>query len=126
MKIVDYDALIKEMDNKIEVARNTEYQHDYMTKRTLYENLKNIIDRLAYDRAPVTCKMQKVVRTYADSLLGGCSLLNDALEDGWTVIGNTILSRNGETIVEYILEKEVVVSEDFAGTKNGDKLSKGK
>ena len=126
MKIVDYDALIKEIDNKIEVARNTEYQQDYMTKRTLYENLKNIIDRLAYDRAPVKCKMQKVVRTYADSLLGGCSLLNDALEDGWTVIGNTILSRNGETIVEYILEKEVVVSEDFAGTKNGDKLSKGK
>lgn len=126
MKIVDYDALINEIDNKIEVARNTEYQHDYMTKRTLYENLKNIIDRLAYDRAPVTCKMQKVVRTYADSLLGGCILLNDALEDGWTVIGNTILSRNGETIVEYILEKEVVVSEDFAGTKNGDKLSKGK
>ena len=126
MKIVDYDALIKEIDNKIEVARNTEYQHDYMTKRTLYENLKNIIDRLAYDRAPVTCKMQKVVRTYTDTSLVGCSLLNDALEDGWTVIGNTILSRNDEIIVEYILEKEVVVSEDFAGTKNGDKLSKGK
>lgn len=126
MKIVDYDALIKEIDNLIKVARNTEYQQDYMTKRTLYKNLKNIIDRLAYDRAPVTCKMQKAVRTYADSLLGGCSLLNDALEDGWTVIGNTILSRNGEIIVEYILEKEVVVSEDFAGTKNGDKLSKGK
>lgn len=126
MKIVDYDALIKKIDNLIEVARNTEYQQDYMTKRTLYENLKNIIDRLAYDSAPVTRKMQKVVRTYADSLLGGCSLLNEALEDGWTVIGNTILSRNGETIVEYILEKEVVVLEGLAGAKNGDKLSKGK
>lgn len=126
MKIVDYDALIKEIDNLIDVARNTEYQQNYMIKRTLYENLKNIIDRLAYDRAPVTCKMQKVVRTYADTFLGGCSLLDDALNDDWTVIGNTVLSRNGESIVEYILEKEVVVSEGLAGAKNGDKLSKRK
>lgn len=126
MKIVDYEALIKKIDNLIEVARNTEYQQDYMTKRTLYENLKNIIDRLAYDRAPVTRKLQKVVRTHYNARYNGCSLLNEALEDGWTVIGNTILSCNGGTIVEYILEKEVVVSEGLAGAKNGDKLSKGK
>ena len=126
MKIIDYDSLKNAMNKDLADARRNLYQHDYIARRDEYRRVEEMIERLAYDRAPVTRKLQKVVRTYADSLLGGCSLLNEALEDGWTVIGNSILSRNGESIVEYILEKEVVVSEGLAGAKNGDKLSKGK
>lgn len=126
MKIIDYDTLINAMNADLADARKNLYQHDYMARRDEYRRVQEMIDRLAYDRAPVTHKLQKVVRTYADSLLGGSSLLNEALEDGWTVVGNSILSRNGESIVEYILEKEVVVPEGLAGAKNGDKLSKGK
>lgn len=126
MKIIDYDSLINAMNADLADARKNLYQHDYIARRDEYKRIEVMIERLAYDRAPVTRKLQKVVRTYADTLLGGSSLLNEALEDGWTVVGNSILSRNGESIVEYILEKEVVVPEGLAGAKNGDKLSKGK
>lgn len=126
MKIIDYDALKNAINADLADARKNLYQHDYVARRDEYKRIEEMIERLAYDSAPVTRKMQKAVRTCPNPPFSGCSQLNEALEDGWTVIGNTILSRSGETIVEYILEKEVVVSEGLAGAKNGDTLSKRK
>lgn len=126
MKIIDYDTLKNVINADLADARKNLYQHDYVVRRDEYKRIEEMIERLAYDSAPVTRKMQKVVRTHYNARYNGCNLLNEALKDGWIVVGNIILYNCNGTVGEYILEKEVVVSEGLAGAKNGDTLSKGK
>lgn len=77
----------------------------------------------AYDNFIINTTLHKTVYKSVRSFcsIGGNSLLNDALNDGWEIVDKSLIScgaNNKDSYIEYILSKTVEIPLEEAGDTN--------